>query len=188
MKKLLTLPNILTSLRILGAACMLFMSPMTGWFFAVYTFCGASDVLDGVIARARHSESELGAKLDSVADLLFYAAMIIRIFPVLWERLPRIIWIFVALVLLLRSGAYLTAAVRYRRFASMHTYLNKLTGFGVFMIPYFISGSLGVVYCFVACAVGGIASAEELIIHLLSPQYTPSVKTIFDLPKRSAKE
>ena len=72
MKKLLTLPNFLTALRIAGAACLLFITPLSPAFFIVYTFCGISDVLDGVIARASHSTTEFGAKLDSAADLLFY--------------------------------------------------------------------------------------------------------------------
>ena len=136
MKKLLTLPNLLTALRIAGAVCMIFMPPLTQAFFIIYTLCGVSDVLDGTIARARHSESDFGARLDSIADLLFYAVMLLRIFPVLWERLPRVIWLLVAIVLLMRAASYITAAVKYRRFASLHTLLNKLTGFGVFMIPY----------------------------------------------------
>lgn len=184
MKKLLTLPNILTSLRIVGAVLMLFIPPLTAWFFVIYTLCGVSDVLDGVIARARHAESEFGSRLDSVADLLFYAVMILRIFPVLWERLPRVIWIFVASVLLLRAASYLTAAIKHRRFASLHTYLNKATGFGVFMIPYFISLRVGTVYCFVACAVGGIASAEELLIHIICREYAPGIRGLWDLRKK----
>ena len=88
MKKLLTLPNLLTALRIAGAVCMIFMPPLTQAFFIIYTLCGVSDVLDGTIARAWHSESDFGARLDSIADLLFYAVMLLRIFPVLWERLP----------------------------------------------------------------------------------------------------
>ena len=108
MKKLLTLPNILTSLRIAGAACLMFITPLTPAFFVIYTLCGISDVLDGVIARAAHITTELGAKLDSAADLLFYSVMMIRMFPVLWERLPRLIWAYVGLVLALRLASYLT--------------------------------------------------------------------------------
>ena len=56
-------------------------SPM---FFAIYALTGLTDVLDGWIARKMGSASQFGAKLDSVADLIFYAVMLIMIFPILW--------------------------------------------------------------------------------------------------------
>lgn len=188
MKKLLTLPNILTSLRIAGAACLMFITPLTPAFFVIYTLCGISDVLDGVIARAAHITTELGAKLDSAADLLFYSVMMIRMFPVLWERLPRLIWAYAGLVLALRLASYLTAAVKYHRFAALHTYLNKLTGLGVFMLPYFISTGIGTVYSFAVCTVGCLASTEELIIHIIRREYRPGVMTLLDLRKKNTAE
>ncbi len=184
---LLTIPNILTSLRIFGAASLYFITPFTDIFFVVYTLCGISDVLDGVIARAFHIESEFGSKLDSAADLLFYLAMIIRIFPTLWEHLPKMIWLFVLLILLIRAAAYITAAVKYHRFASLHTYLNKLTGLCVFLIPYFIMSDIGRSYCFIACFVGMVASAEELIIHLIRKEYRPGVMSLIDLERQKKK-
>lgn len=186
MKRLLTLPNLFTALRIAGAACLLFIEPFSAEFFIIYTFCGVSDVLDGVIARASHSTTEFGAKLDSAADLLFYSVMMIRIFPVLWECLPRAIWIFVGVVLLLRLASYMTAALKYHRFAALHTYLNKLTGLMVFMTPYFINTPVGTFYCFAACSVGCLASAEELTIHILREEYRPGVMTIIDLVKKKS--
>ncbi len=188
MKNLLTFPNMLTALRMLGAIVLFFVAPLSVEFLVIYSICGFSDVLDGVVARASHRTTELGAKLDSCADLLFYAAMILRIFPILWERLPRLIWIFVFIVLSLRLSAYLTAAVKYHRFAALHTYMNKLTGFAVFMIPYFIAADSGTVYCFIACAIGLLASAEELMIHIVRCEYRPGIMTLFDIILRGNKK
>jgi len=78
------LPNIITSLRLVGAIGMLFTKPFSVWFFVLYAFCGISDLADGWIARMTHTESEFGAKLDSVADLSFNAVMVIKTFPTLW--------------------------------------------------------------------------------------------------------
>lgn len=181
MKRFLTLPNLFTALRIAGAACLLLIEPLSPAFFMIYTLSGISDVLDGVIARFTHSTTEFGAKLDSAADLLFYFVMMVRIFPTLWERLPRAIWIFVGIVLMLRLASYLTAALKYHRFAALHTYLNKLTGLMVFMTPYFICTPVGTFYCFAACTVGCLASAEELTIHIVRNEYRPGVMTIIDL-------
>ena len=40
-------------------------------------------MLDGTIARATNSTSEFGARLDSISDLIFYAVMIVKFFPIL---------------------------------------------------------------------------------------------------------
>ena len=68
---------------------------LTGVHLTIYTITGVTDVLDGAIARKYGTTSEKGAKLDSIADLLFYTLILIRIFPVMWVTLPKKIWIMV---------------------------------------------------------------------------------------------
>ena len=89
------LPNIISCLRIAGTVCLLLMEPLSALFLVIYTFTGLSDVLDGAIARKYGTTSELGAKLDSIADLLFYTLILIRIFPIMWATLPKKIWVMV---------------------------------------------------------------------------------------------
>ena len=81
-------------------------------------------------------------------------------------------------VLAIRIGSYLTAAVKYRRFAALHTWMNKATGLAVFLIPGFLRTALGVPYCWLACGIAGLASAEELLIHLCRKEYDSRVKWI----------
>lgn len=158
--------NFITVLRIILTLCLLFISPLTTPFYVVYSLSGVTDVLDGTVARMTKTAGKFGATLDSIADLFFYSVMILKVFPVLLAKLPKVFWIFVATVLLIRLSAYIAAAVKYKCFASMHTYLNKLTGLLVFAIPYFINLSFFTVYAVIACIVGATASAEELIIYL----------------------
>lgn len=175
----MTIPNFITFLRMAGTVGLIFTVPFSGAFYIVYTLCGISDVLDGLIARLTKKTTEFGAKLDSIADLLFYTVMLLRIFPVLWERLPETIWYLVALILVLRCASYFTAAVKYKRFSARHTYLNKLTGVTLFFVPYFLTKSVGVTVCFVVCVIAILAVVEELLIHLLSKEYDSKRKTIF---------
>ena len=91
-EKLLTPPNICTMLRIVGTVGLLLIRPLTLPFYILYTFCGITDVLDGTIARATNSTREFGARLDSIADLIFYAVMIVKFFPILLEVLPVWMW------------------------------------------------------------------------------------------------
>ena len=171
----------ITLVRIVGAVALFFLKPLSVPFYIVYSLCGISDVLDGWVARRTGTVSEFGSKLDSVADLLFYAAMLLRLLPVLLQTMPGWFWYGVAIVLLLRAASYLLSAFKYRRFASLHTYCNKLTGFAIFALPYLLKTPLAVGACFTACAIAGLSSLEELLIHLAQKDYRPQVKTIFRL-------
>ena len=172
------LPNIISCARIAGTIWLLLMKPLTTLFLVVYAITGVSDVLDGFIARRYGTTSELGAKLDSIADLLLYTLILIRIFPVMWVTLPKKIWIMVAAILGVRISAYITAAVKFHCFASMHTYMNKATGFMVFMVPFAIISPVAVPFCWCVCIVAMTASLEELVIHVTSERYDPNRKTI----------
>mgnify|MGYP001486943357 CR=1 FL=1 len=169
-------PDILTSLRIVGAVALVIVAPLTPLFYFIYTVCGITDGLDGWLARRWGCTSMLGAALDSVADLLFYTVTVLRLMPVLAARLPSAFWLAVAAVLAVRLAAYAVAAVKYRRFAAMHTYGNKITGFSLFMLPYLMGMGHVMGPCTIVCALGGLSSAEELAIHLMSPVYDPTVK------------
>lgn len=178
-KEILTVANGITLLRIIGTVGLLFVKPISPLFLGIYTFTGLTDILDGWIARRTGTASDFGARLDSIADLLFYAVILIELVPVLWVILPQTIWYAAAAVLLIRIGSYLTAAIKYRRFASLHTYLNKLTGAAVFLLPYMLIVTSGEIYSWAVCGAAFLASLEELIIHILSKRYNPDRKSIF---------
>lgn len=186
MKKKLTLPDYITLFRVAGAVCLPFLEPFGGAFYTVYTLCGISDVLDGAIARATKRVSDLGAKLDSVADLLFYGITACCILPVLVELLPGWIWYATAGVILIRLASYGTAALKYHRFASQHTYLNKFTGFSLFLMTYLVEGSYIVPYSIGACTLAGLSSTEELLIHLTQKEYIPERKSLLGTISRKA--
>ena len=52
-----------------------------------------SDMLDGYIARKSKTESELGSKLDSMADLIFIIVAMIKILPIIYLTKGRVIWL-----------------------------------------------------------------------------------------------
>lgn len=156
----------ITSLRIVLSLFLPFFPLGSMGFFATYTFTGLTDALDGWLARKTGTASEFGARLDSIADLLFYGILLLRLFPVFWQTLPMAIWFFVAAIVLIRLAAYTAAVVRYHQFASLHTWLNKLTGVCVFLLPYVFSVSTGIAYCWAVCALALAAALEELTIHL----------------------
>ncbi len=181
MKNFFTAPNIITCVRILGTVALVFIEPFCVPFYIVWTICGVSDVLDGTVARMTKQESKFGARLDSIADIMFYLLMLYRVLPTLIAVLPHWIWIIVCAIALTRSAAYVTALIKYKRFASLHSYLNKLSGFLLFLVPYFIFMSWFWIYCVVLCGIGLLSSIEELLIHLLSRHYQEGRQTIIGL-------
>ncbi|MBQ7335678.1 MAG: CDP-alcohol phosphatidyltransferase family protein [Clostridia bacterium] len=182
------IPNIITSLRIVGTGCLLFFKPLSVWFYIAYAFTGLTDVLDGYIARKTKTTSELGAKLDSIADLLFYAVMLLKVFPMLWELLPTGLWITVAAVLAVRLCAYITAFAKYHRFASLHTYMNKLTGAAVFLVPFLLLTPIPLPLCWCVCGIAVLSSMEELLIHIFRTEYHSNAKTLFEIFKKSREQ
>ncbi len=174
----LSAADYITLIRILCTAVLIFIEPLCVGYYVMYSIAGISDIADGTVARATKTTSEFGAKLDSVADLLFYTVTLLKILPILISLLPKPIWYGVALALLLRLSAYITAAFKYRRFASQHTYMNKLTGLMVFLLPYVLQTSLGIIYSMATCAVGILGSLEELIMHITEKEYNTNKKTV----------
>lgn len=164
MKKFLTIPNCITLLRMVSTLVMAFLEPLSRAFFLVYTFAGLTDILDGFIARVTKTVSKFGAKLDSIADLLFYAVMLLKLLPKLGEILPWYIWLAVTVVLALRLAAYIAAAIKEKQFAAHHTILNKITGFCVFCVPYILPLHFAAQLCWIPCIIGGLASTEEILI------------------------
>ena len=92
--------------------------------------------------------------------------MIFKIFPILHEILPSYVWIMAVVAVAIRIVAYIVAAIKYRKFSSLHTYLNKLTGFLVFLVPYLVKLKYGIVYCTFLCSMAILASLEELVLLL----------------------
>ena len=102
--------NLLTLVRVPLALGLLTVSPLSPAFFLLYVLSGVTDMLDGPVARRTHTESRTGAKLDSLADAVFLAAVLYRLLPVL--HLSRHFLWTLALICLLRCGAWLSPLCR----------------------------------------------------------------------------
>ncbi|MCG8922006.1 CDP-alcohol phosphatidyltransferase family protein [Lentzea sp. CC55] len=92
--RLLTIPNLLSVLRLAGVPLFLYLllGPRAdGWALLVLVFAGLSDWLDGKLARWLDQMSNLGALLDPAADRLYVfctlLAFVIRDIVPLWIAL-----------------------------------------------------------------------------------------------------
>src|ERR1041385_4398642 len=80
-----TLPNILTLARICLTPVIALLPFIQGYWpkviaFLIFLAAGASDIVDGYLARRRNEVSELGQLLDPIADKLLLFATLIPIF------------------------------------------------------------------------------------------------------------
>jgi len=171
----MNIPNIITCMRIFGTMLLLFITPFSGSFFIIYSLTGLTDALDGFIARKTNCVTEFGSQLDSIADFIFYAVMIFKSPFVLTGDLSVIIWCIIGFAVLVRIISYAYSFFKYRRFVPLHTYLNKITGFSVFILPYLAFFGFFVHACLAASIIAAVSAVEELIIHIRKQPEAASV-------------
>jgi CDP-diacylglycerol--glycerol-3-phosphate 3-phosphatidyltransferase len=169
--------NILTALRFLFAVGMVLAAPFSTAFWACYLGGGISDLLDGPVARALHFESDVGAKLDSAADLAFAAAIAVVILRNI--QLPAWIWVCAGCVAAVRLASYGVGFVKYHTFSALHTYGNKATGALIFVVPILYALFGLTVSGVILCSVALFSSLEELIITISSPTLNRNCKGIY---------
>ena len=102
--KIITIPNILTFLRIalIPVFAILLVYHREGWALVVFTIAGVSDGVDGFVARQFKQESELGTIIDPIADkLLMTTAFVMLTWPGVLPpqaHLPVPFWVTAAVI------------------------------------------------------------------------------------------
>lgn len=125
------IPNIITTLRIIGAFVLLFFDVRSSLFWTLYLVCGLSDMLDCFLARKLRCESKAGALLDSVADLAFVACCCVKLIPVL--NFPLWLWIWAGAIVVVKAINQISALAMYRKCVFPHTLANKAAGLLLFV-------------------------------------------------------
>jgi phosphatidylglycerophosphate synthase len=138
-----------------------------------------TDIADGLVARAFHVETRLGAMLDTLADtgLLFVALYGVWVFhpEVLHEhawlcRTAVAFWVL----------EDLAALARYRRLSSFHTYSSKIVAnlLGLFVGWLFLFG-FEPWLLYLAAGASIAASLEELALISLLPEWSADVRGLW---------
>jgi cardiolipin synthase len=112
--RLLTVPNLLSIIRLAGVPLFLWLllgPKADGWALVVLVASGVTDWLDGKLARWLNQTSRLGTLLDPAADRLYtlatVVAFVIRDIVPLWVALVlvgRDLMVMVAIWVLRRAG------------------------------------------------------------------------------------
>ncbi|KAB3529507.1 CDP-alcohol phosphatidyltransferase family protein [Alkaliphilus pronyensis] len=172
-----TIPNYLSFTRIIFSLILIFVKPLSVTFYTIYIICGLSDIMDGFIARRIGITSKFGARLDSLADLIMVGILVMILYPIVKLTDEILIWIiFIAII---RVTSIVVALKKYRTFAIIHTYGNKVTGIVLFisvtLLPYINT----IVLMYIISVVASISSIEELIIQLTSNELELNKRSIF---------
>ena len=123
----------LTILRIVCSVSMLFFTVFSAQFYALYIFCGISDMCDGAVARKTNSESRFGAILDTVADLVFVTIALIKILPEL--KINKWMWMVISFAAIVKLFTFGYTIFCRKTPEKLHSLMNKITGFVLFLFP-----------------------------------------------------
>jgi len=175
------LPNVLSGLRLLAVPVLAVLAARHQENAFAWLLIAAllTDVADGWIARAWSLESQLGARLDSLADtaLMFVAVYGIWVFH-------REVMADHAISCSLAVGLWvlenLLALLRYGRLSSFHTYLSKIAAnaLGFFVGVLFVFGFRPWLFQ-LAIWTTILASLEELALLALLDEWRADVQGLW---------
>ena len=174
-------PNILSATRIIFASVLFtYDNFYDKTFLIIYVFCATTDFLDGKIARKFHCESKLGAALDSIGDGMLYLPLLKIL--IVQKMIPGwiVVWLLVDIVLAL-CGAFI-ALGRFKKFFIPHTYVGKLLGVVIFVLPIMVQVVPEIVWI-VAIAVNATVNVAEIIYIQLVSKEPEDVLSIFHVNK-----
>ena len=135
--------------------CPVFSVP----FWIIYVTAGATDVLDGYIARKMDITSTLGSRLDTVADFVFFVVCLIIFIPVL--DIPVWLYVWVAVIAAIKIINIASAYMMHGRLMVAHTLMNKVSGFLLFILPMTFT-SIELTYSsIIVCSIATFAAVQE---------------------------
>jgi CDP-diacylglycerol--glycerol-3-phosphate 3-phosphatidyltransferase/cardiolipin synthase len=141
--RILTVPNVLSVLRLIGVPVFLWLLLVLhadGWAFALLVASGVTDYLDGKLARLLDQYSRLGALLDPLVDRLYLIATVLGL--LVRGILP---WPFV--VVLIGRDLILSATLPIYRRRNLDPpeviYLGKAATFALMSaLPWLLAGQM----------------------------------------------
>lgn len=171
------LANYISISRIVLSFLLLFTELSSALFFIIFILCGISDFLDGYVARNYGLKNDLGANLDSLADVIFFSCFLIVLLSQL--KISYLMGLWIICIVLIKTISFTVGYKKFHKLPLIHTYLNKITGALLILFPFLLlftsSNWILVILCFIATS----AALEELIIIISSQKLDLNCKSIF---------
>ena len=154
--------NIITGSRIIFSLPLLFIPITSVWFYILYLFCGLTDMIDGAIARKTGSVSKFGARLDTASDFVFMLVCTIKVLPLI--HIPVWLWVWIVIIALIKIFSITLVFVHKKKLISIHSVLNKTTGFALFLFPLSLTFVETTYSVATICVLATIAAMQEVHI------------------------
>ena len=154
--------NIITGSRTIFSLPLLFVPLSSVWFYILYLFCGLTDMIDGAIARKTGSISKFGSRFDTASDVVFMLICSIKILPLL--HIPVWLWIWIALIAFIKMLNIALVFIRKKKLVSIHSVLNKITGFALFLLPLSLTFTPTTYSAVMACVLATGAVIQEVYL------------------------
>ncbi len=151
--------NIITGSRILFSIVLLFFPTFSPMFYTLYLAGGITDMIDGTVARKTGKESVFGARLDSIADIVFVIVCLFKLIPVI--SIPVWIYIWIGIIALIRIINIISGFIIQKQFVMLHTIMNKMTGLLLFVLPFTVPFVKIQYTAIPVCAVATFAAIQE---------------------------
>jgi len=151
--------NIITCIRIVLSVALLFCPALSPAFWGVYLAAGFSDMVDGAVARKTGTVSKLGSRLDTIADMVFTAACLIKMLPV-WNA-PTWLCTWISVIAIMKLLNFAIGYVRQKELVTVHSVINKATGCLLFLFPLTLGFVDSKYSAAVICAVATLAAVYE---------------------------
>lgn len=184
-KQLCTLPNLLTCSRFFLAPILLWLAWLGhgNGFLLLLAITFLTDVLDGFAARLLHQTSELGARLDTLADLVIYTTLAISV----WWLWPEIVIREVTYVLITicsYTAPIFIGFIKFHALTSYHTWLVKIA---VVLLgsSFFVLFIFDIAWPFhIAAIICLLAALEEIAITFKSDSLQSDIPSLWHLTRR----
>jgi len=180
-KEHINIPNFLSFYRLLSFPFVLYFAfkQQENIFVILLLINLITDILDGLIARLFHLQTELGARLDSIADIGTYILAFIGIYIFKLDDFKPVIIsfsVFISLFFL----ANILSLLKFKRFPSLHLYSWKIGGYiqGLFLFILFAYNFISPYYYFMIIW-GIIAFSEHIVIQLIIPEMQSNLKGLY---------
>ena len=188
LNQLKTIPNMLSISRLVLIPAMIipcfFLNDeqqAKSIFLIMFIVIGITDKLDGTIARYLNQTSHLGAKLDTMADMVFYpliALWLYRFSPEVVSGWWNLIYILMALFFL----KLILGKIKFREIPVFHTIGGKTFAASLyfFMIVAILYPDTAAKLFPILCLIGYINQIEEMYIFMTRDNVDENIKSVFD--------
>ena len=183
-----TIPNMLSISRLILIPAMLIPAyyiqdePQARFVFLImFIIIGVTDKLDGTLARYLNQTTALGAKLDTIADMVFYPLIALWLYRfesgVVGEW-----WNLVYFLLALYFFKMVTGKIKFGYVPAFHTIGAKTFSASLyfFMIAAILYPVLAKSIFPVLCVIGYINQMEETYILLTRDSVDENIRSVFD--------